>query len=148
MAKIPIGIQLYSVREECEKDLPKVLAAVKKAGYEGVEYDGYYGRGAGELKGLQDQYGLKCCGTHIGLDALLGDQLQKTIEFNKILGNKYLVVPGLGKDRTNSIAAWTATAKLFGEIAARAKPSGMKVGYHNHSSEFRKMEGQVPWEVF
>jgi sugar phosphate isomerase/epimerase len=148
MANIPIGLQLYSIRKECEKDLPGSLAAVKKAGYVGIEYAGYYGRSAKELLDLQNSIGLKCCGTHTPLDSLLGDELKKTIEFNKTLGNKFLIVPWLSEERRNSKAAWVETAKLFSELAAKAKPQGMLVGYHNHHVEFPPMEGAIPWDVF
>jgi len=146
--KIPVGVQLYSVRDDCAKDLEKVFAAVAEAGYDGVEYAGYHGRTAEELKALQDKYGLKCCGTHTGLDSLLGDEFQKTVDFNKTIGNKYLIVPWLPKDRKGSKTAWVKTAKLFNEIATRAKEQGMRVGYHNHSDEFPKMDGEVPWDIF
>ena len=110
MTKIPIGVQLYSVREDCTKDLPGVLAAIAKMGYEGVEFAGYYNRNAEELRALLDENGLKCCGTHIGIQTLLGDALEPTVEFNKTLGNKYLIVPGLPADYTNSKAAWNSAS--------------------------------------
>src|SRR5947209_5011524 len=77
-----IGLQLYSVRDACAKDLPGVLKAVAKMGYTGVEFAGYYGRTAQELRQMLDEDGLKCYGTHIGLDTLLGDNFAKTVEFN------------------------------------------------------------------
>lgn len=146
--KIPVGLQLYSVRTECEKDLPMVVRAVGKMGYQGVEFAGYYGRSAQELRSMLDESGLKCCGTHTGLDTLLGDNLEKTIEFNKTLGNKFLIVPGLPGDRTSSAAAWLETAKLFNELSEKVKPHGMRVGYHNHSAEFTPIDGQLPWDIF
>ena len=76
MSRIPIALQLYSVREDCERDLSGTLAAVAKMGYEGVEFAGYYGRSARELRAMVDDLGLAVVGTHIGLDTLLGDQLQ------------------------------------------------------------------------
>src|SRR6266571_2187668 len=76
--KIPFALQLYSVRNECAKDLDGTVAAVAKMGYKAVEFAGYYGRDAKALRKLLDDTGLKCCGTHIGIDALLGDQLPKT----------------------------------------------------------------------
>jgi len=148
MARIPIGLQLYSVREDCARDLAGTLAAVAKMGYAGVEFAGYHGRSARELRQMLDDLGLKCCGTHIGLDTLLGDALPGTIEFNQILGNKYLVVPGLPKERTNSRAAWLATARLFSELAEKVAPYGMLVGYHNHFTEFQPLEGERPWDTF
>jgi sugar phosphate isomerase/epimerase len=146
--KIPIGLQLYSVRKECEKDLPGTIAAVAKMGYKGVEFAGYYGRDAKTLRKMLDDNGLKCCGTHIQIDTLLGDNLQKTIEFNQTIGNKFLIVPGLPQKYTNSKKAWQDTADLFNELAAQVKPFGMRVGYHNHSSEFKEIEGEKPWDIF
>src|SRR4051794_19457759 len=70
-----VGLQLYSVRDDCAKDLPGVLKAVAKMGYTGVEFAGYYGRTAQELREMLDSNGLKCYGTHIGLETLLGDNL-------------------------------------------------------------------------
>ncbi len=148
MARIPIGLQLYSVRQECEKDLPGVLGAVAKMGYDGVEFAGYYGRTAQELRALLDDVGLKCCGTHIGLDTILGDELPRTIEFNQTLGNKYLIVPGLSQERTASRAAWLETAGLFAEASRRAAADGMLVGYHNHWIEFKELDGELPWDTF
>jgi len=127
----PIGLQLYSVREECKKDLPGTIEAVAKMGYKGVEFAGYYNYTAKQLRKMLDDNGLKCCGTHTGLPTLLGDELPKTIEFNKTIGNK-----------------WLDTAKLFNELAEKVKPHDMLVGYHNHSVEFQPMNGELPWDTF
>src|SRR5256885_15948331 len=99
MPCIPIALQLYSVRHECEKDLPGVLKAVAAMGYDGVEFAGYYGRTAEELRRLLDDNGLRCAGTHTGLNTILGDELPKTIEFNPTMGNPYLIVPRLPAER-------------------------------------------------
>ncbi|MHC4743550.1 MAG: sugar phosphate isomerase/epimerase family protein [Planctomycetota bacterium] len=146
--RIPIGLQLYSVRGDCGKDLPGTIEAVAKMGYEGVEFAGYYGRSAKDMKKLLDDNGLKCCGTHTQLDTLLGDKLAETIEYNKTIGNKYLIVPGLPGKYRESHQAWLDTAKLFNELAEKVKPEGMLVGYHNHSVEFKPMNGELPWDTF
>jgi sugar phosphate isomerase/epimerase len=145
---IPIALQLYSVRELCAQDLSTTLAAVAKMGYVGVEFAGYYGRSAQELKRLLDDNGLKVAGTHIGIDTLLGEQLERTVEFNQILGNKFLIVPGLPEERRNSRAAWLETARLMNEAAERVAPHGMRVGYHNHWIEFKPLDGELPWDTF
>ena len=147
MAKIPVGVQLYSVRDECARDLPATLAAVAKMGYAGVEFAGYHNRSARELRQMLDDNGLKCCGTHIGLNTLLGDALPATVDFNLELGNPYLIVPGLPAERRASRAAWLETARLFDDIAARLSPHGLRTGYHNHSEEFALLEGEVGFEV-
>ena len=146
--RFPIGLQLYSVREDCKRDLPGTIVAVAKMGYKGVEFAGYYDRTAKQLRKMLDDNGLVCCGTHTGLDTLLGDNLARTIEFNKTLGNKYLIVPGLPEKYRTSHQAWLDTAKLFNELAEKVKPHEMLVGYHNHSIEFTAMDGELPWDTF
>ncbi|UCF15606.1 MAG: sugar phosphate isomerase/epimerase [Phycisphaerales bacterium] len=143
-----VGLQLYSVREQCKRDLPGTIEAVAKMGYKGVEFAGYYNYTAKQLRQMLDDNGLKCCGTHTGIDTLLGDNLPKTVEFNKGVGNKYLVVPGLPGKYRQSHQAWLDTAKLFNEIAEKVEPHGMLVGYHNHSVEFQAMDGELPWDTF
>lgn len=143
-----IGLQLYSVRDDCARDLPGVLKAVAKMGYQGVEFAGYYGRSAEELRKLLDENGLQCCGTHIGLDSLLGDNFEKTVQFNKTLGNRFLIVPGLPAERTASRQAWLETARIFNEISRKLEPHGMYVGYHNHTEEFKPLDGELPWDTF
>src|SRR6266581_2026424 len=110
--KIPFGLQLYSVRNECAKDLDGTVTAVAKMGYKAVEFAGY-GRDAKNLRQLLDDAGLKCCGTHIGLDTLLGDNLPKTVEFNQTLGNKFLIVPSLPAKYTKNRQTWQEAADLF-----------------------------------
>jgi len=148
--KIPIGVQLYSVTKIAAGDLAGTLAGIKKMGYEGVEFAGYYNF-ADNPKGLRkllDDNGLKVCGTHIQLRTMDGDGLKQTIEFNQIIGNPYLVVPSLPKENTATLAAWAKTAERFREIAEVVRPLKMYIGYHNHTAEFTPMEGQMPWDVF
>jgi sugar phosphate isomerase/epimerase len=117
-------------------------------GYEGVEFAGYYGRTAEELRALLDENGLRCAGTHAQLATILGDELERTIAFNRTLGNPYLIVPALPAERRSSRAAWLETARLFTEIAPRAAAGGARIGYHNHAVEFQEMDGELPWDTF
>ena len=149
MANIPIGLQLYSVRDDCARDLPGVLKAVAGMGYAGVEFAGYYGRTAAELRAMLDDNGLRCCGTHTALETVTGDEIERTADFNRILGNPYLIVPGLPRDRVGTKEAWLETARLFDAASERAEALGMRVGYHNHSEEFQAVEGgELPWDIF
>lgn len=143
--KIPIGLQLYSVRVQCAKDLPQVLEAVAKMGYKGVEFAGYHGRDAKTLRKLLDDNGLACCGTHTGYDTLSAKNLAATVEFNQILGNKYLICPGMSAPDK---AGWLAKAKEFNEIADKIKPNGMVTGYHAHAGDFKKFDGETAWDLF
>jgi sugar phosphate isomerase/epimerase len=146
--RIPIGLQLYSVREDCAKALPDVLQAVAKMGYEGVEFAGYYDRTAKELHELLQKNGLKCCGTHISLDTLKGDELKKTVEFNKTIQNPYLIVAWMPETYAESLASVKEAAKVFNDIAAHLKEQNMWVGYHAHGGDFKKIDGEFAWDLF
>ena len=143
--KIPVGLQLYSVREQCKKDLPGVLAAVGKIGYKGVEFAGYYNRSAKDLRKMLDDNGLVACGTHTPLDTIQPDKLQATIEFNRTIGNTFLIVPWM-QNKTKQ--EWLDKAKLFNEVAAKVKGEGMWVGYHAHAHDFEKLDGEPAWDIF
>jgi len=147
LARIPVGVQLYSVRELAAKDLPGTLEAIGKMGYKGVEFAGYYGWEAKpkELRKLLDANGLKCCGTHTGLDTVTGEALKATAELHSILGNTFLIVPSL---QVEGAQGWLDMAKRFDEIAARAKELGMRVGYHAHAGDFKKLGDKTSWEIF
>jgi len=148
VARIPIALQLYSVRGDCKDDFPGVIKAVGEMGYEGVEFAGYYGYSAQEIRKMLDDNGLRAAGTHTPLDTLLGDELKRTIEFNQELGNEYLIVPWMPEERRASRNAWLEMARLFNDLAEQVKPYGMQVGYHNHTFEFVEMDGELPWDTF
>jgi len=147
--KLPIGVQLYSVRNDFPKDVPGVLAGIKKIGYEGVEFAGYanYGNNASGLRKLLDDNGLKACGTHLqgGLFDVQGNRLERTVEFNKVIGNDKLIVAS-----TNASTAedWTRRADEFSAVAEQLKPHNMRIGYHNHTGEFHAIDGQKPEDIF
>lgn len=146
--KVPIAVQLYSVRQIAEKDLASVLAQVKKIGFQGVEFAGYYGHGAPEVKKMLSDNGLKVAGTHTALDLLQGDNFDKTVEYMKVIGNKNIIVPSLPQKYRASVDAWKQTAGMFNELSDKLQPHGMIIGYHNHTAEFEKIDGQTPLEVF
>ncbi len=145
---LPVGVQLFSVRRQCEEDLPGTLERISKLGYKGVEFAGFYGRSAKELKQLLEGNGLLCCGSHTPLDQLLGTQLDSTVEFHHTLGNKTLIVPGLPPHYTASHQAWVETAALFNELSAKLQKAEMRIGYHNHAMEFQALDGEKPWDTF
>lgn len=147
MAKIPVALQLYSVREDCARDLPGTLEAVTEIGYDGVEFAGYHGRSAEELRGMLDNLGLRVAGTHVGIQTLLGEELQRSIEFNRAMGNRFLIVPSLPEEMRVSKASWLEAAHQLNEIADRFGPEGMRVGYHNHAVEFQPIDGELPWDI-
>ena len=145
--RIPIGLELYTLRVQLPKDFARTIEAVGKMGYQGVEFAGYHGwdRKPKELRKLLDDSGLRCCGTHTAYNTLTGDNLKRTIELHQTLGNTFLICPSI---QANSAQAWLDYAKKFNDIADRAGESGMFVGYHSHASDFKKFDGQTAWEIF
>ena len=146
-ARIPVGLQLYSVREQCAKDLPGVLKAVKQAGYDAVEFAGYHNYTAYDLRQMRADNALQCCGTHIGMDQLEGDKLGKTINFHKILGCPYLIVPWLPKERRNTVFKIGQLARQFNELAETLAGAGMKTGYHAHADDFALVSNRSAWDI-
>src|SRR6266568_2174856 len=132
-AKIPIGLELYSLRDQCKTDLPGMLSAVSKIGYKGVEFAGYHNRSAKELRKILDDNHLVACGTHTPYESILADKLQETIEFNRTIGNKFLIVPWM---EAKSKQGWLDKAKLFNELSTKLKPESMSIGYHAHAHDF------------
>jgi sugar phosphate isomerase/epimerase len=148
-AKIPIGLELWSVRHQCEQDLPVVLQAVGRMGYGAVELaHSYYGYEAPAWRKLLDENGLKSCGMHMGLQMLEGDAFDKTVEIHKVIGTPYLIIASLPKKRLVSVPAIVETAQQFNGLAERLEPHGMKIGYHCHGGDFAKVEGRTAWEIF
>ena len=153
---LKIGLQLYSVRNDCAKDLPGVLKAVAKMGYTGVEFAGYHGRTASELRQMLHDDKLQCYGTHVALDALLGDSLEKTMTFCQTLGCKLVIVPWIPVERRNSKQTTIETARLFNGIAAKMAARGLRLGWHNEDYEFKPLDGvasaggggETIWDVF
>ena len=147
--KIPIGLELWSVRQLCEKELPMVLKAVAQMGYDAVELaHSYYGYDAAAWRKLLDENGLKSCGMHMGLGALQGDAFDKTVAIHKQLGTPYLIIASLPHKNLASAQAAAETGKMFNELSERLKPHGMQIGYHCHGGDFAKVEGRTAWELF
>lgn len=143
-----IGVQLYSVRRDCKKDFDKTLEEVAKLGFVGVEFAGYfkYSGKAKELKKRLDDLGLVAAGTHIRPHREKGDALKRMIEFHKTIGCKYLICPG-DKDFCHPEKS-KALAEMFNKTAEALKPAGMYCGYHNHTKEFKKVDGRCYWDLF
>jgi len=147
-ARIPIAVQLYSVRDDCKKDFDAALEQVAAMGFEGVEFAGYYSYAdrAADLRKRLDALKLKVAGTHIGLQTLQGDVLKRTIEFHQAIGCRFLVVPS---DKAFTDPAQSrALADTFNRLAETLTPLGMACGYHNHTGEFQKDGDKSYWDLF
>lgn len=148
MARIPIGLELYSVRHELAEDAAGTIQAVAAMGYEGVEFAGPPQHEAAELRKMLDDTGLVCCGWHTPFNLVLDDALEQTIAFNQTLGNRFVIVPGIPGELRETRDAWRKMADFFNALADKLAPHGMKTGYHNHHIEFTELDGEKPWDTF
>ena len=153
MGKIPIALQLYSVRGEVQKDLPATLKAVADLGYEGAEPWGYggeslewMGHSAADIGAMFDDNGLVCCGIHLATGALLGDNLARTIDFNQTLGNRFLIIAA-DKPRMSARNTIMELAGILNDTAGKLAPEGMYTGYHAHGFDFETVDGEIAWDI-
>ena len=150
MATKKIGLQIYSIRDIYFKNPREAFKVIKDAGYDAVDMFGNIIMPAEELKALLDEFGLECCGWHTpGEYWGKKDILEAFVSYNKIIGNKYLIIPGLPGNYTKDSAAWLEAAKKINEIAAQLKVHGMYTGMHSHAVEFKPTDGsdELPWDI-
>jgi sugar phosphate isomerase/epimerase len=143
---LPLGLELYSVRDELQKDLMGTVRAVAKMGYEVVEFYSPYFQWtpayAKEVRALMDSLNIKCLSTHNGRNALEPEGLKKSIELNQILGSRSIVMASPGRVATQD--DWKKLADTLTSAAATLEPLKMEAGYHNHQLEFREKDGFRP----
>lgn len=140
MKKFPVAVQLYSVRDELEKDFFGVLERVKDMGFDGVEFAGYYGNSAAEIKKRLEGLDLVAVSAHVPFDAMLED-VQGTLDFHRELGTPYLAVPYLDEGRRPGGPRWSETVALIRELGEACRLAGIQLLYHNHDFEFVKVDG-------
>jgi sugar phosphate isomerase/epimerase len=145
--KMPIGLQLYSVRELLPTDFDGTLAKLRAAGYTEVEAAGYYKRTPAEFRKAMDKAGLRCISTHHSLADLRaqGDEL---IDYGHKLGVSYIVCPWpMPRDPAGTFPLklddWRWVAEELNKIGEKVKAAGMSFGYHNHDMEFTPEGGVV-----
>jgi sugar phosphate isomerase/epimerase len=141
--RIPVGIELYSVRGELTKDLPGTVRAVAKMGYQVVEfYSPYFSwttDQAKDVRKLLDDVGVKCLSTHNGANAISADNIAKAIELNQIIGSKYVIVASAGK--VVGADGWKGFADQLATAAEKLKVQKMATGFHNHQTEWKALDG-------
>ena len=146
---VPVGLELYSVRDELKKDAEGTVRAVAQMSYQCVEfYSPYFEWNeaqAKQMRKLMDDLGVRCYSTHNSDDFFSADKVGKARDLNLILGCKY-VVQASSKPQTN-LDGWKSVADGLNVAAEKLEPAGLKVGYHNHEAEFTPVGGKRPMEV-
>lgn len=141
--------QLYCFSSITAADFPDKLEALAKAGYEGIEFCGGFDMAPDDLNNLMKKKGLKTISWHIGIERILPEQFDNTVKYLNAVGCSSAVVPGLPGHMICDAEAWKKTASIFNELSKKLKPYGIKLGYHNHQSEFKKYDdGSCPYSIF
>lgn len=141
-----IGLQLYTIRSVMEEDFRGAMDQVAEAGYDEVEFAGYYDRSPDEIRALLDDLGLEAPATHVPLSRLRNG-LDEVIRTAKAIGHQYVVCPYLSEEERTSIADYRELAEEFRSFGERCAAAGLQFAYHNHDFEFTEMDGTLPYEV-
>lgn len=154
---LPVGLQLYSVRDFLPKDFEGTLRKLAAMGYRQVEGAGFYGHSAADVKAMMRQAGLDCVSAHYAM-ADLQPKLDEIVAYGKELGLHYLVCsspmlrhPVAGQSWLASMEAmtledWRWNAELLNQIGEKVRAAGLQLGYHNHFVEFHKHGDVVPYD--
>jgi sugar phosphate isomerase/epimerase len=146
---VPIGLELYSVRDGLAKDFDATLRGVAKMGYQCVEfYAPYYSWTldyARHVRGELDALGLRCHSTHNGAESLKPEGIHKAIELNQAIGSRYIVLAHPGDIKNAD--GWNQLAELLNHANQTMSAHGLHAGYHNHDAEWRPLDGTKPMEL-
>lgn len=158
-AQSKIGLQLYTLRNELSKDLEGTLKKVAAIGYKEVELFGYtdgkfFGKTTKEFKAMLKSLGLDPVSGHYGagvekkdVKGTLSNDWQRAVDDAAELGQKYVNCAYLTDGERKSIDDYKKYVDLFNKSGEVAKKAGLQFGYHNHDFEFKKMDGQLPYDL-
>jgi sugar phosphate isomerase/epimerase len=145
-----IGVQLYTVRDQMEKDFAGTLERVARIGFGEVEFAGYFDHEPGEVRSLLDRLGLRAPSAHVSLEELRRD-LPGQLRTARIVGNQYITVPALSevfRGETMDLDFWRRTADEFNRLGRATREQGIGFAYHNHWFEFDRLaDGRTGWDV-
>ena len=135
------GIQMYSLRDITKDDLDGALGKVAAMGYETVEFAGFFGHGAEEVRAMLDKYRLECVGTHSPLADLVND-FENTVRYHKTIGNTRYIIPGHDLSTREKLDTFIEQCNA---VAPKLRAEGIDLYFHNHHREFLPMgaEGYV-----
>src|SRR5437899_11415826 len=130
-----IGLQLYTVRHELEKDFEATIAKVAAAGYQEVEFAGYFGKSPADVKALLDHHGLTAPSAHI--PSLAPDQWRASLDAAKAIGHHYVVVPFIPAEARKNLDGFKRVAQDFNRLAAQAHDPGLQFAHPHHARPVR-----------
>ncbi|HXX28588.1 MAG TPA: sugar phosphate isomerase/epimerase, partial [Terriglobales bacterium] len=136
-----IGVQLYTVRDAMQLDFEGTIARVATIGYKEVEFAGYFGRSPKDIRFLLDRHGLTSPSTHVDYE-VLGDKWLEEVESSKVIGQSYIVCPGIPEEIRNQPDGWRRAAEACNRAGEVSRQAGIQFAYHNHWVEFYPVNGK------
>jgi sugar phosphate isomerase/epimerase len=140
-----VGVQLYTVRDLMKEDFDGTIAKVAQVGYKEVEFAGYFGHTAQQVKDILQKNGLTAPSTHVQYDEL-DEKFPSVIEFSKTVGMDYIICPWIPEELRKSPDIWKQASEKFNKCGEQTKKAGMQFGYHNHWFEFLPTNGKLPYD--
>ncbi|MCQ2354586.1 MAG: sugar phosphate isomerase/epimerase [Clostridia bacterium] len=144
--KLPVGIQVYSVRDDAAADLEGTLAKLKEMGYDGVEFAGLYGKTAAEVKAVCEKTDLVPISAHVPFIEMLKNPDGILSQYAEI-GCKYVAVPYLSPEFRPGTPNFEYTVAFIEILGRAAKKAGIQLLYHNHDFEFLKLDGKYALDI-
>src|SRR3990170_782271 len=138
-----IGLQLYTVRDQMQADLPGTLARVAAVGYREVEFAGYFGRSPTDIRDLLARNSLTSPSTHVPIE-MVRTQWRKTLDDSRQIGHQWVVVPWLSEAERGSVDSWKRLAAEFNVAGRAARDAGLRFAYHNHDFELQPIPTRSP----
>lgn len=145
-SRLSPGLQLYTIRSLMGDDVPSALALVAEVGYRHVEFAGYFGYPASELRLMLDDLGLAAPATHVS-PADMAENLEAVVESALIMGHRYPVVYAIDPESRTTLDGYYRAAEQFNAWGDACDRAGLRFAYHNHAFEFEPIDGQVPYDV-
>ncbi|MBS1703878.1 MAG: sugar phosphate isomerase/epimerase [Armatimonadetes bacterium] len=145
---LPISLQLYSLRDDAPKDFIGLIRQVAGIGYDAVEFAGYHGHSAAELRAALEDNGLRCSGTHTAIDLLNDDQYDSTLRAHETLGTKNIIIPWLPLELHSTAEATLATAQRLTKLTQKVEKDGFFLGFHAHDADMKPLDdGRSTWYI-
>ena len=141
-----IGIQLYTVRRDLQRDVEGTLARVAEIGFREVEFARFPEGSAASLRAMLDRHGLTAPSGHVPLQAIRADW-NRTLDDAGAMGQRYVVVASIGPAERKTVDDWKRVAALFNKAGEASRSRKMQFAYHNHDFEFTPIEGTIGYDV-
>lgn len=130
-----VGLQLWTLRNECEADLFGTLERVAKIGYRWIEPYDFYGANIDQLARVLSDNGLGLISSHVQIERL-ESRLEQELEDHKKLNCKTWIMPWLEENRRTCAEDFDVVGQTLARVEKQLAPHGIELGYHNHEFEF------------